>query len=73
MPPLQGDEEVKKGKRLKILALLKLSTRPPILLVWIKTGNNLYKLNLSFQHDKITKKVYNNLIIIIMEKNMVVK
>ena len=40
MPPLEGDEEVKKGKRLKIPTPNKLLTRLPILLAQIKAGNN---------------------------------
>ena len=40
MPPLEGDKEGKKGKRLKILTQGKLLTRLPILLVQIKAGNN---------------------------------
>ena len=71
MPPLEVDEEeVKEGKELKILNPNKLLTRLPILLAQIKAGNNsnqlkneirqiLYPL---FQHNKITKKVYDNLI-----------
>ena len=70
MPPLEGDEEVKEGKGLKILTLNKLLTRRPILLAQIKPGNNSYKLKNEirkilyplYQHNKITKKVYNNLI-----------
>ena len=71
MPPLEGDEEdVKEGKRLKILTSKNLLTSLPILLVQIKSGNNSYKLKneirqilyLLYQHNKITKKVYNNLI-----------
>ena len=71
MPPLEGDEEeVKEGKALKVLTLNKLLTRLPILLAQIKAGNNSYKLKnetiqilyLFYQHNKITKKVYNNLI-----------
>ena len=69
MPP-RGDEEVKEGKELKILIPKKLLTRLPILLAQIKAENNLYKfkneirqiLYLLYQHNKITKKVYNNLI-----------
>ena len=45
IPPLEGnEEEVKEGKRLKVLAPNKLLTRLPILLAKIKTGNNSYKL-----------------------------
>ena len=70
MPPLEGnEEEVKEGKGLKVLTPNKLLTRP-ILLEQIKAGNNSYKLKneirkilyLLYQHNKITKKVYNNLI-----------
>ena len=67
MPPLEGDEEVKEGKGLKILTPNKLLTRFPVLLVQVKAGSNSYKLKndirqilyLLYQHNKITKKVYN--------------
>ena len=70
MPPLEGDEEVKEGKELIILTPNKLLNRLPILLAQIKAGNNSKKLNSEirqilyhlYQHNKITKKVYNNLI-----------
>ena len=71
MSPIEGDEEeVKAGKGLKILTSNKLLTRLPILLAQIKAGNNSYKLKnairqipyLFYQHNKITKKVYENLI-----------
>ena len=59
-----------KGAGRKILTPNKLLTRLPILLAQIKAGNNSYKLKneigqilyLLYQHNKITKKVYNNLI-----------
>ena len=44
MPPLESDYKVKERNRLKILTLNKLSTRLPVLLSHIKTGNNSYKL-----------------------------
>ena len=70
MPPLEGDEEVKEGKGLKIFTGNKLLTRLPILLAQIKAGNNSNKLKneirqmlyFLYQHNKITKKVCNNLI-----------
>ena len=70
MPPLEGDEKVKEKKGLKILTPNKLLTRFSILLAQIKAANNSYKLKnetrqilcLLYQHNKITKKVYNNLI-----------
>ena len=40
IPPLEGDEEVKEGKGLKILISDKLLTRLSILLAQIKAGNN---------------------------------
>ena len=60
----------KKGKGLKILTSNKLLTTLPILFAKIKTGNNLKKLKneirqipyLFYQHNKMTKKFYNNLI-----------
>ena len=65
-----GEEEVKEEKGLKILTPNKLLTRLPILLAQIKAGNSSSKvkieirriLYLLYQHNKITKKVYNNLI-----------
>ena len=70
MLALVGDEEVKEGKGLKILTQNKLLTKLPILLAQIKAGNNLYKLEneigqiiyILYQHNKITKIVYNDLI-----------
>ena len=70
MTPLEGDEEeVKERKELKTLTPKKLLTKLLILLTQIKTGSNSYKLKneirqiqyLLYQHNKITKKVYNNL------------
>ena len=69
-PPLESDEEeVKEGKRLKILAPDKLLTRLPIRLAQIRAGKNSHKLKneirrilyFLYQHNKITKKVCNNL------------
>ena len=70
MSPLEGDEEVKEEKGLKILSPNKLLTRLPILLAQTKAENISYKLKneiiqilyLLYQHNKINKKVYNNLI-----------
>ena len=71
MPPIEvNEEEVKEGKGLQKLTPLKLLTRIPILLAQIKAGNNSYKLKnetrqilyLLYQHNKISKKLYNNLI-----------
>ena len=85
MPLIEGDkEEIKEGKGLKVLTPKRLLTRPPILLCYIiiKAVNNSYKLKneirqiqcLFYQHNKMIKKVYNNVIkvIIIMEENMIV-
>ena len=65
MPPtLESDEEeIKEGKRLKILTPNKLLFRLPILLVQIIVGNNSRKLQneirqilyLLYQHNKISK------------------
>ena len=60
----------KEGTGLKILTPNKLLTRLSILLAQIKARNNSYKLKnevrqilcLLYQHNKITQKVYNNLI-----------
>ena len=68
--PQEGDKDQKKGKVLEILTSNTLLTRFPILLAQIKDGNNSYKLKneikqllyFLYQHNKITKKVYNNLI-----------
>ena len=62
--------EVKEVKGLKILIPNKLLTRLPVLLAQVKAGNNSYKLKSkirqilysSYQHNKITKKLYNSLI-----------
>ena len=68
MPPLESDEEeVKEGKGLKILTPNNLLTRLQILLAQIKAGSNSHILkntilHLLYHHNKITKKVYNNLI-----------
>ena len=71
LPPLEGnEEEVKEGKGLKILTPNKLLIRFPTLLAQIKTGSNSYKLKVEirqiqyplYQHNKITKNVYNKLI-----------
>ena len=68
---LEGDEEeVKERKEINILTPNKLLTRLPILLTQIKAGNNSNKLkneirkilDLLYQHNKITKKLCNNLI-----------
>ena len=40
MPSLEGNEEVREGKGVKILTPNKLLTRLPILLAQIKAGNN---------------------------------
>ena len=70
MTLLEGDEEeVKERKELKTLTPKKLLTRFLILLAQVKTGSNSYKLKyeirqilyLLYQHNKITKICYNNL------------
>ena len=63
-------KEKNTGTGLKISTPNKLLTRFPILLTEIKARKNSYKLKneirqmlyLLYKHDKITKKVYNNLI-----------
>ena len=69
--PEGKEEEVKeKGKGLKMLTPNKVLTRLPVLLAQIKAGNNSYKLRneirkilyFLYQHNKITKMLYNNLI-----------
>ena len=67
MPPLELNE-IKEGTKLKMLTPNKLLTRFPILLAKITAGNNSYKLKneirqifyVLYQHNKITKKVYYN-------------
>ena len=64
---LEGDEEVKKEKGLKILTPDKPLTRLLVLLAQIKAGNDSYKLKneikkivyLLYQHSKIAKKLCN--------------
>ena len=71
MPPLEGDEEGKKGKGLKILTLNKLLTWLPILLAQVKGGNNSSKLR-----NEIRQLLYllyqHNQVIIAMEENVIV-
>ena len=71
MPSLEGDQEdVKERKELTILTQNKILTRLPVLLAQIKAGNNSCKLKceirqifyLLYRDNKITKKLYNNLI-----------
>ena len=70
IPVLERDKKVKEGKGLKMLTQNKLLTRLPILLAQTKTDNYLDKLKneirqilyLLYQHNKITKNVFNNLI-----------
>ena len=62
-------KEVNEDKRLKFLTPNKLLTRLPILLAQIKATKNSWKLNngirqilyLFYQQNKITNKLYNNL------------
>ena len=66
MPPLEGDEEVKEGKGSQIFTPDVLLTRLPILLAQINAGNSSSRLknevilHLSYQHNKITNKRYQN-------------
>ena len=70
MSLLEDDEEENKEKEIKILAPNKLLTILPVLLAQIKAGNNSYQLknkirqivHLLYQHNKITKTLYSNLI-----------
>ena len=65
-PPIEGNEEIKEGKGLKILTPNKLLTRLPILLAQTNAGNNSYKLKnnwrqilyLLYQHNKIKSSHY---------------
>ena len=64
------EEEVKKGKGLKILIPNKLLARIPVSLAQIKARNNSNKLKneirkrlyILYQHNKIIKKVYKSLL-----------
>ena len=47
MLPLEGDDEAKEGKGLKVLSPSKLLTWLPKLLSQIKAGNNSYKYYIS--------------------------
>ena len=71
MLSLEGnEEEVREGKGIDILTPNKLLFSLAILLAQKKAANNLYKLKnkirqilyILYQHNKITKKFYNNLI-----------
>ena len=71
IPQVERDEEeVKVGKRLKILTPNNLLIRLLTLLEQIEAGNSSYKLKNEirqilyqlYHHNKITKNVYNNLI-----------
>ena len=70
LPPDSDEEEIKEGKRLKILTSNKLLNKLAILLAQItaedsscKSKNKIRQiLYFLYQHKKITKKVYNNLI-----------
>ena len=63
MSSLESNKEVKKWKRIKILTPNKLLTRLPTLLAQIKAQKNEIRkiLYLLYQHNKITKKGFNNL------------
>ena len=71
MPQLEGDEEGKEGKGLKILTLNKLLTWLPILLAQVKGGNNSSQLI-----NKIRQTFYllyhHNQVITVMEENVIV-
>ena len=63
MPTLNSDEKAKEGTEIKILTPNKLLARFPVLLA----GNNSYILKNKirqklYQHNKITKTLYSNLI-----------
>ena len=71
IPALVGyEEEVKEEKGIRISAPKKLSTRLPTLFAHIEARNNSYKLKneiikivyIPYKHNKITRKLYNNLI-----------
>ena len=53
IPPLEGGEEVKERKRIKILTLKILLTRVPVLFAQIKAGNTSYKLK-----NEIRQRLY---------------
>ena len=71
MATLEVDEKEVKGKKVwKILTPYKLLNKLPVLLAQIKAGHNWYNLKneirqilyLLYEHNKITKKLYKNLI-----------
>ena len=67
---LEDDEEVKEQKGLKNLTSNKPLIELPVLLKHVKDGNSSYKVRneikeisyLLYQHNKITKNVYDKLI-----------
>ena len=60
MPPAEGDEEeLKEGKRLKIFNSKQINARNNSNKLKNEIRQIIYRL---YQHNKITKKVYNNLI-----------
>ena len=59
MPRLEGEEEVKKGKGIKILTKNKLLTRIPVLLAQINAGNKSFKLRNEIRQI-IQSSHYNN-------------
>ena len=69
MSPLEGDEEVKEGKGLKILNLNQLLTWLPVLLAQVNAGNNANKskkkirqiMQYLYQHNKIKIKINKSL------------
>ena len=79
MPPLEGDEEVKEGKGLLSKQTRIIKQTILILLAQIKgeKNSNTLKneirqiLHLLYQHNKMTKSIYNNLVKS-LEENMTV-
>ena len=81
MPPPEGDEEVRKGKGIKILTPNKVLTRLLLLLAQTKAGSSSYKLKneirqilgLFYQHKKSLKSLQQfNQVTIIMDENIIV-
>ena len=76
MQPLEDEKEAEEEKELKALTPEKLLSGIPVLLAQVKAGNNSKKrkievkqlLYLSYQHNKITETVYNNLFNLLQPK-----
>ena len=76
MQPIEDEKEAAEEKELKVSTPEKLLSGIPVLLAQVKAGNNSKKLKievkqilyLSYQHNKITETVYNNLFNLLQPK-----